>query len=587
MVALDSTHSSQNLTGTGEIGQVSLSNRHHETSEADVVNPGDKAAESRQISNGADDKHTGDVPGDASSDVSSNVSTSRVPRPSTPRSQFQDEGTTSEIGSQHYDYGSKSQIGSAEVDKSTSGSIILTPMPNRPAYHQLKPEFTPPTNQYQAQEQVRGISDDDDCRYKSEDSSEPNFLVSTTPTPLGFLQSPKSPNCDSTTGSSPIFSLSLTPNLSPRVLPKSPRLDPETIYSSSGSKPDKLSNLSPTNLTPITSNEEFVIYSDSDNASQSSVDLRDKPRRKLKRDESTPTTKPKRRLRRKSNKSDSTSITMGTGYTSIPGTGKIFRNLLILEESLRQQVIQQRALRRKYLIFLMVLFSLIFTVSYHLFITDSKSTGIRRVLLQLTLLALLMTLFLYHLSGEYQKTIVLPRKFLSTTNKGLRQLNIRLVKIVNPWTDSFTDIIREILLNIIGGCLNAFHKVSEKSIKNKNSKIEVFLVSCQSQCQPRIGVTDVKLVLNTRVFNTDIREGWELYRSEFWINEGVRRRQQMLAFITDEPSKETKEVLARSKLLKKDKKERRERRRSNPPKLNELNLESLSSGLALNESIAE
>lgn len=243
----------------------------------------------------------------------------------------------------------------------------------------------------------------------------------------------------------------------------------------------------------------------------------------------------RRRLRRKSRDSDRTNRSefFGTGYTSMPTSGKVFRNLLILEESLRQQVIQQRAMRRKYLTFLSVLCSIMAALSHHLFIMDNTSTGTLRVILQFCLLATITTLLLYHLSGEYQKTIVLPRKFLSLTNQGIRQLNVRLVKIKTPFVDKVTDFIREILLAIINFDMKIFHKLSPSSIQNKNSRIEVFLVTCQSQCQPRIGVTDVKLVLNARVFSTDIREGWEMYRSEFWINEGIRRRNNMLAFCND------------------------------------------------------
>ncbi|KAL6452212.1 SPO7 Sporulation-specific protein SPO7 [Candida maltosa Xu316] len=246
----------------------------------------------------------------------------------------------------------------------------------------------------------------------------------------------------------------------------------------------------------------------------------------------------KRRLRRRSKESDKShrSEFFGTGYTSMPTSGKVFRNLLILEESLREQVIQQRAMRRKYLTFLSILCSIIAALSHHLFIMDNTSSGTIRVILQFCLLATIITLMLYHLSGEYQKTIVLPRKFLSSTNQGIRQLNVRLVKIKTPFVDKVTDFIREISLSFVNFNLEVFHKLSPNSIQNKNSKIEVFLVTCQSQCQPRIGVTDVKLVLNARVFNTDIREGWEMYRSEFWINEGIRRRNNMIAFITDSPT---------------------------------------------------
>ena len=225
----------------------------------------------------------------------------------------------------------------------------------------------------------------------------------------------------------------------------------------------------------------------------------------------------RRRSKEPSEKSHKSLEKSGTGYTSMPPSGKVFRNMLILEESLREQVIQQRAMRRKYLIFLAMLCSIIAGLAHHLFILDAavSSTGTTRLILKFLLISTVITLLLYHLSGEYQKTIVLPRKFLSSTNKGLRQLNVRLVKIKTPLSDKVTDLIRELSLFVVNFALEVFHKLSPSSIQNKNSKIEVFLVTCQSQCQPRIGVTDVKLLLNARVFNVDIREGWEIYRSEF------------------------------------------------------------------------
>lgn len=269
----------------------------------------------------------------------------------------------------------------------------------------------------------------------------------------------------------------------------------------------------------------------------------------------------------------------------MPATGKIFRNLLILEESLREQVIQQRALRRKYLTFLAILCSIIASISYHLYFVEysQSSNGTTRVVLQFTLLALLVTLMLYHLSGEYQKTIVAPKKFLLSTNKGLRQLNVRLVKIKSSLTDNITDLIREFLLFIVMGCLSSLHKVYPSMINNQNSKLEVFLISCKLQCQPRIGVTDVKLMLNARVFNTDVREGWELYRSEFWIQEGVRRRQAMIEFAENQPQRQAQiSNLDRSKLIKKDRKERRDKRKKSVSNHNGLQLPSKLSLSELN-----
>lgn len=269
------------------------------------------------------------------------------------------------------------------------------------------------------------------------------------------------------------------------------------------------------------------------------------------------TPKVKRRVRRKSRASDvalekSHRLEMlGIGYTQTPATGKIFRNLLILEESLRQQAIQQRTLRRKYLTFLMVLCSLIAAISHHLYFNEHLGTS--RVVLQLILLALCMTLLLYHLSGEYQKTIVLPRRFLSLTNKGLRQLNVRLVKIKNTFTDAAADLTREFGLFLCTMALKILHTAVPSTVQNPSSKLEVWLVSGQLQCQPRFGLNDVKLVLMPRSFSTDIREGWELYRNEFWINEGMRRRKNMMAFAAATEEK---------KAVKKERKDRRKRKLS-------------------------
>lgn len=264
--------------------------------------------------------------------------------------------------------------------------------------------------------------------------------------------------------------------------------------------------------------------------------------------------KQKNSLRRRSRNSEPNSekshrseFHLGSGYTQTPTTGKIFRNLLILEESLCQQVIQQRALRRKYVAFLAALCSLIASISHHLYVSEQR--GPFRVLLQLLLLMLVVTLLLYHLSGEYQKTIVLPRRFLSSANKGLRQLNVRLVKIKTSYTDSSADIIREVCLFLCSMALKFCHTAFPSMIQNPNSKLEIWLVLAQLRFRPRFGLNDVKLVLIPRSFSTDIREGWELYRNEFWANEGVRRRNAALVFTRPKPYKKSPKDKVRKRRL--------------------------------------
>lgn len=421
-----------------------------------------------------------------------------------------------------------------------------------------------------------------------------------------------------------------TPVSSPNLDKSNPDNVNNAILENLVSLPPGLPGNSLMNITPYSSNpqdnDEYVIYSDSDLGSQNSLELapahkvvsvedtpskpvakRNKsPRRKSSSPRRTssprresdllsPSPKPKKRIRRNSRKSDGSerSHYMGSGYAQAPATGKVFRNLLILEESLRDQVAQQKALRRKYLTFMAILCSFITSIAHHLYNNNYETSSPFRIVLTFVLLTLLMTLLLYYLSGEYQKTIVLPRKFLSSTNKGLRQLNVRLVKIKTPLSDSIFDCFRAFVLCLITLCLTLLHKFDPSTERNKDSKIEVLLVSFQLQFQPKIGITDVKLVMNARVFNTDIREGWELYRSEFWIREGMRRRNQLVSFITE--SQQDENILDKEKLLNKDKRERRDRKKStnapliqvssggpsNSTKLNDQNLRALA--IRLNE----
>lgn len=378
----------------------------------------------------------------------------------------------------------------------------------------------------------------------------------------------------------------------PRDRADSTIMEDDSSFIPSTPKSPLLSSSNSYSLTPYSSNggesEDNCLFSDSDGVSLNSLDTpwnkqvhekktdtkkeatpgKRRLSNKSRNLDGTPSPKPKRRIRRKSNKGEESEKSYrsnrhidqvtGSGYTLAPATGKIFRNLLILEDSLREQVIQQRALRRKYLTFLFVLCSLIAIIGHRLYFSSDALSATIRVVLQFTLLALLVTLMLYHLSGEYQKTIVLPRKFLSSTNKGLRQLNIRLVKIKTPFLDGITDTIRELVLYSVTYCLSFLHYMNPSTKGNPNSKLELLLVSLQLRSQPRTGISDVKLVLNARVFNLDVREGWELYRSEFWAQEGVRRRQLIIASL----KKPHDERLDRSQLLRKDKKERRERRKS-------------------------
>lgn len=262
---------------------------------------------------------------------------------------------------------------------------------------------------------------------------------------------------------------------------------------------------------------------------------------------------------------------------------QIFKNMLILEESLRQQYIQQQSLRYKYSLFLFIMI-IIFSYStymsliypYNINLIDNNETfnknynnmntitdnpkieetlvdinfptvsnmdqlndetnillvnnekiyqnrkdkikkqhdetvdenedsdktrhynntlnnnnhNFKNKILSITYkvcsIIMFMTLLLFYSTGEYTRKISTPRKFFVTANKGIRQLNIRLVKV---------------------------------KVSLKDRIIEYFNLNSKNK---QHNVDHVRLVLNPRIFSTSTREQWELYRNQFWGLESVR-----------------------------------------------------------------
>lgn len=333
---------------------------------------------------------------------------------------------------------------------------------------------------------------------------------------------------------------------SPRFMPLDSTVERDEFKGSSSPSPLLL----PTEITPIVSrDEDTAIFSDSDAASQYSgmgpiMEIRSENRGRVSR-------------RRKSDSSEQSSRrslrSSSAQREKIPQATKIFRNLLILEESLRQQSKDQRTLRRKFTSFVATLVGLEVSTVYILYFANVPPSSTSKIFLQLFFLSILVTLALFNISGEYRRTIIIPRKFFTSTNKGLRQLNMRLVKVKAPISDTFIDNWRTIIRWIVSIWLYCLKPIETLPL----TKWWIHkLKAAENSAQPRIGATDVKLVLNPRAFNSEIREAWELYRDEFWAREGSKRRHKK------EEEIDTKDVLDKTKLVEKHRKQRRERRRS-------------------------
>src|SRR5271163_4328781 len=106
----------------------------------------------------------------------------------------------------------------------------------------------------------------------------------------------------------------------------------------------------------------------------------------------------------------------------------------------------------------------------------------------MSLLGGLLTLILYYISSLLHKTLIYPKKYLSHTNKSLRQFNIKLVP--NPVSHPFRHLP---------------------------------LLRWLFRPKPVLGEGGVKIVLNQRGgVEGEFIEGWEMFREDFWEDEARR-----------------------------------------------------------------
>ncbi|KAG4302012.1 hypothetical protein PCANB_001902 [Pneumocystis canis] len=188
----------------------------------------------------------------------------------------------------------------------------------------------------------------------------------------------------------------------------------------------------------------------------------------------------------------------------------IYQNLLIFEESLRQEYISLYLRRRKYSMFFICLLSWIAYFFHSVFITPSHYYYIF-LLDRLCLLAGIITFLLFYLSGLYSKTLTLPRKFIPYTNKCLRPYNL---KIVPNYTTK--------------------------------SRLLQFLPH-RLLTRPDLGEGGVRLVLLSKGFDRNFCEGWEIFRQEYWINEQNRLMKKKDKKRTENSFKHNEKLLKKKK----------------------------------------
>ncbi|MCJ1480746.1 hypothetical protein MMC06_000901 [Schaereria dolodes] len=215
---------------------------------------------------------------------------------------------------------------------------------------------------------------------------------------------------------------------------------------------------------------------------------------------------------------------------------QIYLNLLIMEASLRSQYLGLRARRRQHIFFLLLLGIWIASFFYALFLRpreDGSGMGgsvywVVEMAEKVALMGGVVTGILIWGTGQWERGVRWPRRWLGVANRGLRTMNTKIIIIRGPWW-------RELFGHMVflfpyssffpsqGSSYHYIEAAIEKRILNgvRHGHDEDIDVIREEDLAP--GGDHIKLLLLPKPFSPDFRENWELYRTEYWEKENERR----------------------------------------------------------------
>jgi hypothetical protein len=213
---------------------------------------------------------------------------------------------------------------------------------------------------------------------------------------------------------------------------------------------------------------------------------------------------------------------------------QIYLNLLILESSLRLQFLSLRARLRVHLLLLGSLLAWTLTFTYLLFFRpreDGSGVGgsvywVLETIEKLGWCSGIVTLCLFWGTGMYERGVRWPRKFVGTTNRGLRGFNMKVVVVKGSF---LTEILGWLgVLDPIGWFKEErinFQVVPKDIESGANKEHWNHHAARHGLVEEDIAPSGdvLKLLLLPKPFSPDFREGWETYRMEYWDKENARR----------------------------------------------------------------
>ncbi|KAF2108797.1 Spo7-like protein-domain-containing protein [Lophiotrema nucula] len=221
---------------------------------------------------------------------------------------------------------------------------------------------------------------------------------------------------------------------------------------------------------------------------------------------------------------------------------QIYLNLLIMEASLRSQYLTLRARRRQNTFVLTLLGVWILYFTYLLWLRpreDGKGIGgsqywLLDMLQKVCLITGIVTVILFWATGQWERGVRWPRRWVGIANRGLRGMNAKIVIIRGPWWREVMGWVNFVLPfsgglwggETSGSSYHFINLVQEKKHDISDGRprhriIEDGKEYAEEDIAP--GGDYIKLLLLPKPFTPDFRENWEVYRTEYWERENERR----------------------------------------------------------------
>ncbi|KAL8788792.1 MAG: hypothetical protein Q9213_001463 [Squamulea squamosa] len=214
---------------------------------------------------------------------------------------------------------------------------------------------------------------------------------------------------------------------------------------------------------------------------------------------------------------------------------QIYLNLLILEASLRSQYLTLRIRRSQHTFFLLLLTVWTTGFLYALFLRpreDGSGVGgsvywVVETAEKVALMGGVVTGILLWGTGQWDRGVRWPRRWVGIANRGLRNINAKIVIVKGPW---WREVLRHISFLFPSSPIFSSHGASLHYVEHvveKQSQMYRLTYNSTGRAVEDLspGGDFLKLLLLPKPFSPDFRENWEIYRLEYWEKENERRAQ--------------------------------------------------------------